>query len=151
MKRTNHAAPGAIIVSLLLAGCTSFLSPTHDLDDLSAKRDPGQSYFEDSLTVFFFDYPNPYPDKEVLWFAAFTEGSIEMRFHNMENDSLVAVYRFREQDSPVYPVAYRVEERDPMKCVIHVNNRPKCAKQMPRIYPLAVPQWGTEYSVEEID
>ncbi len=153
MKRENPAivsVPATVVLAALLAACSSFLNPSYDFDELSAKRDPSQSYFEDSLTVFFFDYPNPYPDKEVLWFAAFEEGAVEMRIHNMENDSLVAIYRFQPQKAPVYPIAYRAEESVPVKCVIHVNDRPKCAKQMPWMYPLPVPQWGTEYSVEEV-
>ena len=153
MKRRSPGivrAGGTVVLVVLLTACSSFLNPTYDIDDLSTKRDPSQSYFEDSLTVFFFEYPNPYPDKEVLWFAAFAEGEIEMRIHNMENDSLVAIYRFRHQEAPVYPIAYRADESVPVKCVVHVNNRPKCAKQMPWMYPLPVPQWGTEYSVEEV-
>lgn len=153
MRRENPAivgVPATVALAALLAACSSFLNPSYDFDELSAKRDPNQSYFEDSLTVFFFDYPNPYPDKEVLWFAAFEEGAVEMRIHNMENDSLVAIFRFQPQKAPVYPIAYRAEESVPVKCVIHVNDRPKCAKQMPWMYPLPVPQWGTEYSVEEV-
>jgi hypothetical protein len=148
LKNTHRTA--SLLVTTLLAGCSSFLNPSHSIDDISPKRNPEQSYYEDSLTVFFFDYPNPYPDKEVLWFAAFMEGSVEMRVHDMENDSLVAVYRFVPQESPVYPIAYRADDSLPVKCVIHVNNRPKCARQMPWLYPLAVPQWGTEYTVEEM-
>lgn len=139
-----------VVFSLLLAGCSSFLNPTYDQDELSAKRDANQSYFEDSLEVFFFDYPNPYADKEVLWFAIFREGVVEMRNYDMQNDSLVAIYRFESQNAPVYPVAYHADESIPVKCVVYVDGRPKCAKQMPWMYPLAVPQWGTRYSVEEL-
>jgi len=145
----SHTLRTVMITAVFLSGCASFLNPTYNYDDINAKRDPDQSYFEDSLNVFFFDYPNPYPDKEVLWFASYSEGPVEMRIHNMENDSLVAVYKFKPQKSPLYPIAYKADESVPVKCVVTVNGRPRCAKQMPWIYPLPVPQWGTEYSVEE--
>jgi len=137
------------LLTLCLGGCSSFLNPSYDYDDVTTKRIGDQSYFEDSLKVFFVDYPNPYPDKEVLWFASFLDGPVEMRVHDMADDSLVAVYRFEPQAAPVYPIAYRADNERPVKCVVVVDGRAKCARQMPWLYPLPVPQWGTSYSVEE--
>ena len=85
----------------LLFSCASFLNPKPDYDEIDARRIYDQSYFEDSLKVFFFDYRNPYPDKEVLWFASYMEGDVAMKIHNMENDSLIATYRFAKQESPL--------------------------------------------------
>ena len=133
----------------MIAGCSAFIRPSYEYDDVTAKRISDQSYFEDSLKVFFVEYPNPYRDKEVLWFASFLEGEVEMRLHDMTDDSLVAVYRFEPQTAPIYPIAYRADRERPVKCVILVDGRPKCATQVPWLYPLPVPQWGTRYTVKE--
>jgi hypothetical protein len=101
--------------------------------------------------VFFVEYANPYAEKEVLWFSTFLGGSVEMHLHSMGDDSLRAIYRFKKQESPLYPVAYHTDKSRMVKCVIVVGGRPKCAKVFPWIYPLPHPQWGTQYTVENIE
>lgn len=131
------------------SGCSAMLDHSYDYDDVTEKRVIDQTHFEDSLTVFFAEYPNPYRDKEVLWIASFMEGSVALEVHSMEDDSIMAVYRFEPQEAPIYPIAYRDDSLDPVKCVITVNGRSKCATLLPSFYALMVPQWGTTYTIEE--
>lgn len=135
--------------ALLFLSCSSFINPSYEYEDVTQKRRAEQSYFEDSSTVFFAEYPNPYRDREVLWIASFMEGSLALRVHDMTTDSVVAVYRFRPQEAPIFPIAYRGDAEDPVKCVITIDGRPKCAALLPSFYHLPVPQWGTSYTVEE--
>lgn len=139
-----------LVFAGFLGGCSTFLNPSYEYDDVTQKRIEDQSYFEDSLSVFFVEYPNPYRDKEVLWIASFLEGPVALKLHNMETDSVLAVFRFDHQEAPIFPIAYREEGDGPVKCVILVNDLPKCATLLPSFYPLSVPQWGTTYTVEEM-
>ncbi|MDH4069226.1 MAG: hypothetical protein OEV30_02265 [Ignavibacteria bacterium] len=137
-----------VALVVLVSGCSS-IHHSYEYDDVTQKRMGEQLYLEDSLSVFFAKYPNPYRDKEVLWLASFLEGAVALEVHSMENDSLVAVYRFDPQEAPIYPIAYRGDAADPVKCVITVNGRPKCATLLPSFYVLNVPQWGTTYTIEQ--
>jgi hypothetical protein len=130
-------------------GCFSMLNPSHDYEDVTRKRASDQVHFADSLKVFFVDYVNPYPDREILWFSSFLEGSVTMEVHDAASDSLEAIYHFEPQETPLYAVAHRTNSPRLVKCVILVANEAKCAKLLPVFYPLHHPQWGTEYRVEE--
>jgi hypothetical protein len=133
---------------LTLTGCARFMHPSYEYDDVSRKRVPDQTAFEDSAFVFFAEYPNPYENQEVLWIASFMDGPVEMSVHDMETDSVVAVYRFAAQEAPLYPMVYRSDPERLVKCVVLVGGRSKCAKIFPWIYPLPFPQWGTTYTIE---
>lgn len=138
------------VLAALFQGCWVLFNPSYDYDDVTTKRIADQTYYGDSLSVFFVEYVNPYPDKEVLWFSSFIEGNVEMDVYNTETDSLEAIYHFEPQDTPLFVVAYRTESQRLVKCVVRVNSRPKCARLLPAFYPLPQPQWGTEYRVEEV-
>jgi hypothetical protein len=115
---------------------------------VSEARAADQIVIEDSAKVFFATYPNPYTDKEFLWFASFVEGPVELYVHNTSNDSIEAVYRFEKQDIPVYTIALHREPERLVKCVLFVNGRRKCAKVYPAWEPIDIPQFDTQYTIE---
>ena len=144
--------PVALAVCTIPVGACFFLfGAGESYEEVSLKRAADQVYFEDSIHVFFVEYANPYTDREVLWFSSFLEGPVEMHLHNMGDDSLKAIYRFKLQESPLYPVVYRTDRSRMVKCIVLVGGRQKCAKIFPWIYPLPHPQWGTTYTVESLE
>jgi hypothetical protein len=146
-RNRRFIAP-ALTLALGQLACIVQLHQSYEYGEVTKKRSADQVHFQDSLKVFFVDYVNPYPDKEVLWFSSYLEGPVEMEIHDAGNDSLEAVYRFEPQEMPLYAVAYRSDSNRLVKCVIRVNNQPKCARLCASFYPLPQPQWGTTYTVE---
>ncbi len=140
-----------LVTSLLLImnGCSTSLFSSYGLEDVSEARAEEQVTFEDSDSVFFATYPNPYPDRELLWFASFIEGPVELHVHNMMTDSLTAIYRFKPQDIPVYTLSLHHQNDRMVKCVLFVNGRRKCAKLYPAWTATPMPQWKTQYTIEE--
>jgi hypothetical protein len=138
-----------LIVPFLEPACIPGLHPSYEYDQVTKKRSTDQVNFQDSLNVFFVEDVNPYPDKEVLWFSSFLEGPVEMEIYDAASDSLEAVFTFEPQSIPLYTVAYRAESSRLVKCVIRVNDQPKCARLLPAFYPIPQPQWGTKYTVQE--
>jgi len=146
------APPTALAVCIVhICSCFFLFGASERYEEVTTKRAADQVYFEDSLHVFFVDYTNPYSDREVLWISSYVEGSVKLHLHSMGDDSLKAIYHFKRQESPLYPVVYRTDRSRMVKCVILVDGRPKCARILPWIYPLPHPQWGTEYTVESIE
>ncbi|MBI4534709.1 MAG: hypothetical protein HY708_00430 [Ignavibacteriae bacterium] len=122
---------------------------SYQYEDVQRARVIDQTYFSDSADVFFADYTNPYTNFELLWFASFLDSSAEMHIHNMESDSVEAVYRFEPQDAPLYTVSYRADRSRLVKCVIYVVGKPKCARVYPSMHPIHQPGWVTQYTVSE--
>ena len=133
---------------VMITGCQSLFQADYSLERLHAGRLTDQVYFEDSASVFFAEHTNPFPDKELLWFTVLTGGSVEMRVHNMETDSIETLYRFEPQDIPLHTIACRQDISRTVKVVLVVDGREKCARMYPAWYPL--PQnWTTQYSIEK--
>ena len=140
----------AILLTLLfLTACSTSLFSSYNLKDVSEARAEDQVTIEDSATVFFATYPNPYTDREFLWFASFVEGPVELYVHNSATDSIMAIYRFAKQDIPVYTISLHPKEDELVKCVVYVNGRMKCAKVYAAWTPMPMPQWKTQYTIEE--
>jgi hypothetical protein len=137
-----------IIGALLPISCSTSLFSSYSLEDVSEARAVEQTSFEDSAKVFFATYPNPYPDKEFLWFAVFTEGVVEMHVHDFESDSLQFVFLFSKQDIPVHTVAFHEDRAGFVKCVLFVDGRMKCAKLYPSWSAIQIPQFKTQYTIE---
>jgi hypothetical protein len=141
----------SLVVSvLLLNACGSFLSPSEEFQDVTKRRSQDQVYFEDSVHVFFADFPNPYADKEVLWVSNYAGGKVDVYLHSVHDDSVDMILHFEPQQSPLYPLVYHASDDRMVKCVVQVDGREKCAKLYPRIMPLPHPQWGTTYVVERL-
>jgi len=138
-------------VFALFSGCWVLFHPSYDYNEVSTKRIADQTYYADSMNVFFVQYVNPYPDKEVLWFSSFIEGDVEMEIHSAETDSVEAIYHFEPQETPLFALAYRADSDRLVKCVVRINGRQKCARLLPAFYPLPQPQWGTSYRVEVVE
>ena len=148
--RTNKPTLLLLVIGVLLpVSCATSLFSSYTLEDVGEDRAANQTSFEDSAKVFFTTYPNPYPDKEFLWFAVFTSGAVEMHVHDAESDSLRAIYRFSRQDIPVYTVAFHEERTHFVKCVLFVDGRMKCAKLYPSWSVVNIPQFKTHYAVEQ--
>lgn len=130
-----------------LCACKALVYGSSNYETVNESRASDQVHFEDSLKVFFASYPNPYPDKQFMWFAVFVEGSVEMRVHNIESDSLEATYTFAKQDIPVYTIAMHEHPERLVKCVLFVDGRMKCAKMYPSWYPIQIPQFKTQYTI----
>ncbi|MGA9115367.1 MAG: hypothetical protein WB626_01165 [Bacteroidota bacterium] len=128
--------------------CSPFFHRSMEYGDVHAARLTDQSYFEDSSAVFFLAYANPFPDREILWFASYTEGDVALYVHNTSTDSVLRVLRFRAQAHPVFALAAKPNTADLVKCVIHVGGRPKCARLYPAFTAFHNPSWGTEYTEE---
>jgi hypothetical protein len=141
-------------VFLLLAcapflSCSTSLFSTYDFADVSEARAVDQTSLEDSAKVFFATYPNPFTDREFLWFATFIEGPVELYVHNTLTDSVEQIYRFANQDIPVYTISLHPEQHRLVKCVLFVNGRRKCAKLYPAWYPIAPLGLKTHYTIEQ--
>lgn len=133
----------------LLGACRTSLFSSFSYEDVSEQRAPDQANFEDSAKVFFATYPNPYPDKEFLWFAVFIDGTVEMDVHDFESDSLQSVYRFMKQDVPVHTVPMHEDSSHLVKCVLFVDGRMKCAKVYHAWQPVQIPQFTTKYVISD--
>jgi hypothetical protein len=120
---------------------------TYSREDLGSVRAAEQVYFEDSASVFFASFANPMPDRDFLWFASFLEGAVRLDIHNVETDSLEAVFTFADQDIPLYTLAQHRENERKVKCVLFVDGRVKCATIVAAWSPIQVPQWKTQYTV----
>jgi hypothetical protein len=154
MKRTRgrgRFVASVILLASLPGGCASFLNPSTDYEDVTKRRSAEQTYFEDSADVFFADFPNPYRDKEVLWFSSYAQGRVEVYLHDASNDFVTSILTFDKQESPLYPLVYHSAGERIVKCVIRVDGREKCAKLFPWILPLPHPQWGTSYTIEQFE
>ena len=133
----------------LIIACRTSLFSSFSYEDVSEQRAPDQTSFEDSAKVFFATYPNPYPDKDFLWFAVFVDGAVEMDVHDFESDSLRAVYRFMKQDIPVHTVAMHEDTSHLVKCILYVDGHRKCAKVYPSWHPVQIPQFTTQYTISD--
>jgi hypothetical protein len=147
-------AAALLLPSLLLTGvllsCGTLLHRSYDFEDVTKARASDQTYFEDSSGVFFVEYFNPFPDKELLWFSSFIDGPVKLCVFDTATDSLETIYHFEEQEMPVYTIALHHEETARfVKCVVYVDGRPKCAKIYHAFFALPQPQWKTIYTVEE--
>jgi hypothetical protein len=132
---------------LTFPSCRTTLFGSFDYEDVNESRSTDQTYFEDSANVFFATYPNPYPDREFLWFATFVEGPVEMRVYDFATDTLSATYRFTAQDVAVHTIALHEVKDEFVKCVLFVGGRRKCAKLFPAFAPIPIPHWKTQYTV----
>lgn len=135
-----------MVVGACSIGCFQY---SYKYEEVSLRRDLDQTYFEDSTDVFFATYPNPYTDREFLWFASFAGGEVEMRVHNASNDSLISIYRFQDQQIPLYTLVCLPGGQELVKCVVYVDGRPKCAKLYPEWDPLQITYWTTQYTIEQ--
>lgn len=133
---------------IAFASCQTSLFSSFSYEDVNEQRAVEQTNFEDSAKVFFATYPNPYTDKEFLWFAVFVEGPVEMRVHDLESDALQSTYRFEKQDTPVHTIALHPKPEHLVKCVLFVNGRMKCAKVYPDWQPIPYPQFKTQYTID---
>ena len=136
-----------IVGVTFLAACRTSLFSSFSYEDVNEKRAADQIHFEDSAKVFFATYPNPYTDKEFLWFAAFVDGPVELHVHDLESDSLQSVYRFQRQDIPLHTIALHENKDHLVKCVLYINGRMKCAKVFADWRPLPYPQFKTQYTI----
>ena len=149
MKTQNYILLLAVASLLVFVSCRTSLFSTFNYDDVNEQRAVEQTSFEDSAKVFFATYPNPYTDKEFLWFAVFIDGPVEMRVHDLESDALQSIYRFEKQDIPVHTIALHENNEHLVKCVLFVDGRMKCAKVYPDWRPLQYPQFKTQYTIED--
>ena len=149
MKTTTISICLALAGAALLLSCKTLVFGSSDYEDVNESRAAEQTNLEDSAKVFFATYPNPYSDKEFLWFAVFTEGNVEMRVHDLESDSLQSVYRFEKQAAPVHTIALHQDKEHLVKCVVFVGGRMKCAKVYPGWFPLQIPQFRTKYTISD--
>jgi len=133
---------------MVLASCQTLIFGSASYEDVNEARSGEQTHFEDSAKVFFATYPNPYPDKEFLWFAVFTDGIVEMHVHDFESDSLQSIYHFSKQDIPIHTIALHEDKLHLVKCVLFVDGRMKCAKLYPAWRPVQIPQFKTHYTIE---
>jgi hypothetical protein len=141
--------PGLLIVAaVFIQGCFTPIGVSYSLEDLQENRAPDQVYFEDSATVFFSEYHNPYKDKEFLWFVSFAEGPVELRIHDTMTDTVQMVFHFDPQETPLYIITRMPEEERMVKCILYVDGRRKCAKLYPAWYPFPMSHWKTKYTVE---
>ncbi|MEK9138969.1 MAG: hypothetical protein AAB393_17760 [Bacteroidota bacterium] len=132
----------------LFGSCKTLVFGSSDYESVAQARAAEQTSYEDSAKVFFATFPNPYPDKEFLWFAVFAEGAVEMRVHDFESDSVQSIYRFAKQEAPVHTIAVHQDKTHLVKCVLIVEGRMKCAKLYPALFPIQIPQFKTQYTVE---
>lgn len=133
----------------MLVSCAALLHRSFDFEDVTKARASNQAYFEDSIAVFFVEYFNPFPDKELLWFSSFLEGPVKLYIFDTTSDTLEAIYHFEEQKMPVYTIALHHEETARfVKCIVYVDGRPKCARIYHAFSALPQPQWDTIYTVE---
>ncbi len=149
MKSRKNIILAATTTMMVLASCSTSLFSSFSYEDVSEQRDSDQTNFEDSARVFFAAYPNPYPDKEFLWFAVFIKGAVEMHVHDFESDSLQSVYRFMKQDVPVHTVALHEDGGHLVKCILFVDGRMKCAKVYHAWRPVQIPQFKTKYVISD--
>lgn len=136
-----------IVGVTFLAACRTSLFGSFSYEDVNEQRSAEQTNFEDSAKVFFATYPNPYPDREFLWFAVFVDGPVELRVHDLESDSLQSVYRFQRQDVPVHTIALHENRDHLVKCVLYIDGRMKCAKVFADWRPIPIPQFKTQYTI----
>jgi len=140
----------SVLLTGVLVSCGTLLHRSYDFEDVTTARASDQTYFEDSSGVFFVEYFNPFPDKELLWFSSFVEGAVKLYIYDTATDSLEAIFHFEEQEKPIYTIALHNANTDRfVKCVVYVNNRPKCAKIYHAFSPLPQPQWKTVYTIEK--
>jgi len=139
----------AISLVLTMNACSTSLFSSYGLGDVGEARAEEQVSFEDRDSVFFATYPNPYPDRDLLWFASFIEGPVELRVHNTLSDSVIAILRFEKQDIPLYTISLHYDMEQSVKCVLFVNGKRKCAKLYPAWTAMPMPQWKTQYTIEE--
>jgi hypothetical protein len=137
------------LIAAVFAGCGVPWLSSYDFESVNEARSIDQISVEDSSKVFFVSYPNPFPDKEFLWFAVFDEGPVEMHVHDLATDSLLSVYHFEKQDVPVYTIAVHEEQKHLTKCVVYVSGRMKCAKVYPVWRPINMPQFPTDYTIDQ--
>gem|GEM_PF-3275213 len=149
MKLQKNILPLTVAGMLLFASCQTTLFGSFTYDDVNEQRAIEQTNFEDSAKVFFATYPNPYPDKEFLWFVVFIDGPVEMHVHDFESDALQSIYRFEKQDIPVHTITLHEKPEHLVKCVLFVNGRMKCAKVYPDWQPLEYPQFKTKFAIED--
>ena len=145
----RHAKSLFLVGLTVLAACGAMVFGSYRYEDVNEARAIDQTNFEDSTKVFFTTYPNPYPDKDFLWFAVYIEGLVEMHVHSLESDSLQSVYHFSKQDVPVHTVALHKNKEHLVKCVLYVNGRMKCAKVYTDWQPVELPQFKTHYVVTD--
>ena len=144
MKRITNTILG---LAMVLPACQSLIQRDYTPERLQEGRLSDQVYFEDSASVFFAEFTNAFPDKELMWFTLLGGGAVEMVVHNTETDSIEAVYRFTEQDLPLHTLACHQDRTRSVKCVLIVDGRKKCARLYPAWDP--VPQnWKTKYTVD---
>ena len=134
---------------MIFWACNTLIFGPTSYEKVNQARAAEQTHFEDSANVFFASFTNPYQDREFLWFAVFGEGAIEMRVHDCETDSLQYVYRFAKQETPVYTVPMHKDDDHLVKCVLLVDGRKKCAKVYPSWIPIRIPQFRTQYVVDQ--
>jgi hypothetical protein len=145
----RHSISLFIVGLTFLAACRTSLFSSFNYEDVNEQRAADQTNFEDSAKVFFATYPNPYTDKEFLWFAVFVDGPVELRVHDFESDSLQSIYRFHPQDIPLHTIALHENREQLVKCVLYVNGRVKCAKVFTDWRPLPYPQFKTQYTISD--
>jgi hypothetical protein len=143
----RHSISLFIVGVTFLAACRTSLFSSFSYEDVNEQRAADQTNFEDSAKVFFATYPNPYTDKEFLWFAVFVDGPVELRVHDFESDSLQSIYRFQQQDIPLHTIALHENKEHLVKCVLYINGRVKCAKVFADWRPLPYPQFKTQYTI----
>lgn len=149
MKNRGKSALVVVAAVVVLAACRTSLFGSFNYEDVTEQRAVDQTNFEDSAKVFFATYPNPYPDKEFLWFAVFIDGAVEMHVHDFESDSLQSVYRFMKQDIPVHTIALHEDTGHLVKCILYVDGHMKCARVYPAWRPVQIPQFTTQYVVSD--
>lgn len=147
--RGSVYARAMVVCACVLISC-NVVHESDKYEDLQKMRASDQTYFEDSSEVFFVDYPNAFSDKELLGFASYVDGPVEMRVVDAATDSVKLVYRFTEQAAHIFIVAYQPHPTHVVKCVLYVDGRPKCARMYTFERAVLIPQWRTKYSIEEL-
>lgn len=138
-----------LVCAWLIPSC-NVVHESDKYEDLHKMRASDQTHFEDSAGVFFLDYPNAFADKELLAFASYVEGPVEMRVMDASTDSVKLVYKFANQVPRLFIVAYHPHPTHVVKCVLYVDGRPKCARMYTFDHAVPVPQWRTKYTLEEL-
>ena len=145
---TKYILPLCAAGVILSFACNTLIFGSSSYEKVNQARSGEQTHFDDSANVFFASFPNPYQDKEFLWFAVFGEGVVEMRVHDFETDSLQCVYHFEKQEAPVYTIALHEDRDHLVKCVLLVDGHRKCAKLYPAWTPIQIPQFRTQYVID---
>jgi hypothetical protein len=138
-----------VVATITAGGCKTMLFGSYDYEDVDEARAQDQINMEDSTMVFFATYPNPYMDKEFMWFAVFITGEVEMYVHDLETDTVLSVYRFAAQTPPVHTIAIHEDRTHLVKCLLYVDGRMKCAKVYPAWTPIQFPQFETQYTISD--